>query len=135
MRAVFMGLASSDFQTIVDDVVNFTELAEFLHLPVRTYSTGMMLRLAFAVSTLINPDILLLDEMIGTGDASFISKANLRLNNFIDRTGILLLASHNNEILSKFCNRGIVFYSGQVIFDGLIEDALYFYSNKFHQPY
>jgi ABC-type polysaccharide/polyol phosphate transport system ATPase subunit len=130
MRAIFMGLGRNNFQAIVDDVANFTELAEFLQLPVRTYSTGMMLRLAFAVSTLINPDILLLDEMIGTGDASFISKANQRLNNFIERTGILILASHNNDILSKFCNRGIVFYSGQIIFDGKIEDALNFYSKN-----
>ena len=74
----------------LDEIVEFTELGSFLELPVRTYSLGMQARLAFAMATCIDPEILLLDEGIGAGDAAFLDKANERLNSFISRTGILV---------------------------------------------
>jgi len=128
MRGIVMGLTRRQAMELIPSVESFTRLGEHLQLPVRTYSQGMLLRLAFAVSTSVVPDILLMDEMIGAGDAKFFSQAQGRINGLIEKVSILVLASHNELILRSFCNRALVLKEGRVVFDGGVEDALAFHN-------
>lgn len=128
IRAALLNISPSMLETLIDEIIAFTDLGNYINLPLRTYSQGMIMRLAFAVSTAINPEILLLDEWIGVGDSHFIEKAEKRLNALISRTGILVLASHNTNLLSSVCNKGIVLSHGEMKYFGEIADALKFYS-------
>ncbi|MGH8399302.1 MAG: ABC transporter ATP-binding protein, partial [Gammaproteobacteria bacterium] len=101
LRGRFLGLNRALLRKRLNDIAAFTELGDYLAMPVRTYSTGMALRLAFAISTSIDPDIMLLDEWIGAGDAAFVQKAEQRINDLIGRAGILVVASHNTGILER----------------------------------
>ena len=123
-RGILMGLSKEQARRLVPDVENFTELGEYLHLPVRTYSSGMLLRLAFAVATAIATDILLMDEMIGVGDRQFIDKAGARLDALMNSVDILVLASHNEDILRKFCNRAVLLSEGQIVQTGSLDECL-----------
>ena len=123
-RGIVMGLTKQRATALVPDVEAFTELGGYLHLPVRAYSSGMMLRLAFAVATAVTPDILLMDEMIGVGDAQFINKAHARLEKLMDTVEILVLASHNEQILRKFCTHGVLLAEGQIVHMGTIDTCL-----------
>ena len=87
----------------VDEIADFTELGDYLSMPLRTYSTGMRVRLAMGVVTSIDPEILLLDEGIGAVDADFLKKAQTRLAKLVERSGILVFASHSNEFLARLC--------------------------------
>jgi ABC-type polysaccharide/polyol phosphate transport system ATPase subunit len=124
LRGRLLDFSSVQIEEHIDDIAEFTELGNFLQMPIRTYSTGMLMRLAFGISTAITPDILILDEMIGAGDAAFIERAKLRLQKFIDRTGILVLASHNFELLRQWCNRAIVLDHGHLVAFGSLEEGI-----------
>jgi ABC-type polysaccharide/polyol phosphate transport system ATPase subunit len=104
-RCVFMGLSFEQAKKLSPDIAEFSELGNYLELPTRTYSAGMFLRLAFAISTSIDPDILIMDEMIAAGDSRFIEKAKRRLNQIIDRAHILVLASHDMTLMQNVCNK------------------------------
>lgn len=104
-RLVFMGLTFAEARKLSPSIEEFSELGEYLRMPVRTYSTGMFLRLAFAISTAVEPDIIIMDEMIGTGDARFIAKAQKRLSDLLQRVKILVLATHNSGIMKSLCNK------------------------------
>jgi ABC-type polysaccharide/polyol phosphate transport system ATPase subunit len=104
-RCVFMGLSFDEARRLSPSIQEFSELGDYLRLPVRTYSTGMFLRLAFAISTSIEPDIVVMDEMIGAGDAAFVAKAEARLAQLLQRTQILVVATHNKGIMEKLCNK------------------------------
>jgi ABC-type polysaccharide/polyol phosphate transport system ATPase subunit len=93
-------------------------------MPVRTYSAGMSVRLAFAVSTCIPPEILLMDEWISAGDEKFLEKAHTRMTDFIDRSSIVVIASHSMRLLREWCNRGILLDQGRVVMSGSIEAAI-----------
>jgi len=108
----------------VRDIEEFTELGEYLALPVRVYSLGMLARLAFAMATIEAPDVLLIDEGIGAGDARFQSKAEKRINDFVSRATIMLLATHSPLLALALCNKGLVLSNGQAVFSGGIEEAL-----------
>jgi ABC-2 type transport system ATP-binding protein/lipopolysaccharide transport system ATP-binding protein len=95
-----------------------------MDLPMRTYSSGMTLRLAFAVSTAVQPDILLLDEMISVGDAEFAKKAMSRIEDVIEKSRILVLASHSPEILQRYCNKAIRLQGGQIVASGSLGEIL-----------
>ena len=123
-RGIVMGLDKRQARQLIPDVEAFTELGEYLKLPVRAYSSGMLLRLAFAVSTSVTQDILLMDEMIGVGDARFLHKAHDRLQAIMARAQILVLASHNEAILRKFCNRAVLMEEGRVVLAGDVEECL-----------
>jgi ABC-2 type transport system ATP-binding protein len=124
MRSRLLGLTNEQVEGSLDEIARFTELGDYLAMPIRTYSTGMILRLAFAISTAITPDILLLDEMIGAGDAAFISRADGRLKAFLARTGILVIASHNTPLLRQWCNKGMLFERGKLISYGPLDDVV-----------
>ena len=124
MRGKMLGLSAQEIKNALDDIAEFTELGDYLQMPTRTYSTGMMLRLAFAISTAITPEILVLDEMIGAGDAAFLARANARLKDFLSRTGILVLASHSVPMLRQWCNKGMLLERGKLIAVGPLEDVV-----------
>lgn len=128
MRSIMLGLDHRQAQAIVPDVEEFSQLGEFLDLPIRTYSSGMMLRLAFAVSTAVHPDILILDEVIGVGDAAFAERAEQRLHGMIQRASIMFLASHDNSSIKRFCNRTLWMKGGTLMMDGPPDDVLAAYA-------
>tara|TARA_R110002124_G_scaffold78284_4_gene209085 strand:- start:940 stop:1686 length:747 start_codon:yes stop_codon:yes gene_type:complete len=113
-RCIFIGMTFREARENMDIIAEFSGLGEFLKMPVRTYSTGMAMRLAFAISTSIEPDILILDEMIGAGDQTFVQKAQERVQSLMARTKILVMASHNVSILKKLCNKAIWLEHGLV---------------------
>lgn len=102
---MLLGRTKRDAREIYEEIAQFTELGDYLDLPVRTYSAGMMTRLMFAVSTMYAPSILLIDEVFGTGDAKFQEKAKRRIETMIDAAKVLVFASHNTELIKRFCNR------------------------------
>ena len=121
------------FEEFCDDVISFSGLGDFIHLPVKTYSQGMAARLLFAVLTGGSHDCLAMDEGFGAGDTSFYEKAQERMTRFLSSAGTLLLASHSDELLRRFCRRGLVFDSGRVVFSGPLESALDYY-HRTHSP-
>jgi ABC-type polysaccharide/polyol phosphate transport system ATPase subunit len=129
MRAIHLGKSRREAQDLVADVEAFTELGDYLHLPVRTFSSGMLLRLAFAISTAVAPEILLMDEMIGAGDAQFMGKAKARIEALMAKVKILVLASHNDHIIRSFCNRAVCLGEGCILFHGDVESCLAFYKD------
>ncbi|MEI7374905.1 ABC transporter ATP-binding protein [Dickeya chrysanthemi] len=123
-RGLLLGLSPKHMLSIQDEIVEFADLGEFIDYPIKTYSAGMQVRLAFAISTSVGGNILLLDEVIGAGDANFMIKAKKRITALIEQAEILLLASHDFVTLKEICQRGLVFHKGQIIFDGSIDDAV-----------
>lgn len=114
MRGVLLGLSRREADRLLDDVADFTELGGFLSMPVRTYSSGMHMRLGFAISTAVEADIVLMDEWLSVGDADFQKRAQDRLALFLERSKILVLASHSEQLLKDMCNRIIHLDHGRV---------------------
>jgi ABC-type polysaccharide/polyol phosphate transport system ATPase subunit len=115
------------FHEFLADVREFCGLGDYIHLPIKAYSQGMVARLLFAVLTGITHDCLAVDEGIGAGDQRFVEAAQKRLDAFIAKAGTLFLASHTEELLQRFCQRGLVFDSGCIVWDGPLEGALRYY--------
>src|SRR5258708_24877269 len=109
------GLTRSQVEDSIADIVEFTELGDYLSVPVRTYSNGMMLRLAFAIATVRAPDIMLIDEVIGVGDARFFERAFARLRGVVERSSILFVASHADGILRLLCNKPVSLQNGTLM--------------------
>jgi lipopolysaccharide transport system ATP-binding protein len=130
LRGLLIGLSRSEIERSVDDIAAFSGLGDFLDLPMRTYSSGMIMRLMFSIATSVEAEILLMDEWFGTGDQEFVVKANERVRKLIDRARILIFASHNLGLVEKLCNRGVVLEGGRVIFDGSIKEAIALYSKQ-----
>ena len=122
------------FDQYCNELLEFTELADFIHLPIRTYSDGMRTRLLFGLLTSFRHEALALDEGIGAGDQWFMSRARSRLADFLGNIGTLILASHSDDLLKQFCNRGLVLSHGQLVFDGNIEQALAHYHLSLGSP-
>jgi len=111
---ILTGLPMNEIRSKIPEIEEFTQLGDFLQLPVRTYSSGMSTRLMFAVATSSQPDILLVDEIFGTGDAEFQIKAKERMEALIKSVGIFVFASHNNELIRQYCNRFFRLEHGQL---------------------
>jgi ABC-type polysaccharide/polyol phosphate transport system ATPase subunit len=124
------GLTRRQLDASMDDIVEFTELGDYLKMPVRTYSQGMHLRLAFAIATLREPDILLLDEVIGVGDAGFYQKAFARLMNLVQKSRIFFVASHSNAIIRQLCNKAIWLHKGNLIIYDEVDKVLNAYERE-----
>lgn len=118
IRGALLGLSKSEIAAGFDSIVEFSELGDFIEMPVRTYSSGMHLRLAFAVSTVLRPEILLMDEWLSVGDENFKHKAEARLIEVVDSTKILVIATHSRDLLEKTCTRAIWLEHGQIKMDG-----------------
>jgi len=126
-RCLFHGLSRKEIDLKINEIEEFTELGNYLDMPIRVYSSGMQTRLAFAAVTAIDSDILLMDEIIGTGDAQFIQKAELRMSSFMKKSKIMVLASHSDDVIKKFCNKAILIEHGILKFFGPVEEAYNYY--------
>ncbi|WP_414709618.1 ABC transporter ATP-binding protein [Rhodopseudomonas sp.] len=124
LRGMILGLSSDEIEERMPDIVEFTELGDYLDVPVRTYSSGMMTRLTFAVATCFAPEILLMDEWIMAGDASFLAKAQSRVQSFVSKASVLVLASHSLETCRRFCNQAIWMDQGQIKAAGPIDEII-----------
>jgi ABC-2 type transport system ATP-binding protein len=124
IRGLFLGMSRKQMEGRVDDIADFTELGDFLHMPLRTYSTGMRVRLALGVVTSIDPEILLLDEGIGAVDAAFLEKSKKRLSELVERSGLLVFASHSDEFLRELCDTAIWMEHGRIKQQGDLDDVL-----------
>ena len=109
---------------LVERIYEFTGLREFADMPLKYYSSGMYMRLAFAIATEVNPDILLIDESLGVGDATFQDKAKARIRNLLDRTQVVILVSHELLSLRELCTRGIWIQQGRLVADGPIDEVI-----------
>jgi lipopolysaccharide transport system ATP-binding protein len=107
MRGVMMGLSLKQIKSLEEEIADFTELGPYLNMPIRSYSTGMHMRLGFAVSTAVPADILLMDEWLSVGDEAFKVKAEKRLEEYVKKSSILVIASHSNETIEKLTNKKI----------------------------
>lgn len=121
------GLSIQEARGLIPEIEEFTELGPFLSLPVETYSSGMVARLAFAVATALSPEVLLIDENLSTGDRAFIEKARERMNSMIERSEILVLASHSFTMLPKFVDRALLLEHGKIKMDGPVADVIQTY--------
>ena len=132
-RALLLGMPPREIEEKIEDIARFTELGEFLDVPVRTYSAGMLLRLAFATSTAVEPDILPLDEVMAAGDASFIQRARARMDQMMERARIVVFATHALELLPKICERTIWLDHGRIVLDGPTADVVSDYLDDVEQ--
>ncbi len=123
-RGLFLGESRKTMQSKVDEIAEFTELGDFLSMPLRTYSTGMRIRLAIGVVTSIDPEILVLDEGIGAVDTDFLKKALKRLQRMVERSGILVFAGHSNEYLARLCTTAIWIDHGELRMSGGVEEVI-----------
>ena len=130
VRGLFLGMTRKEMEDRVDDIADFTELGDFLRMPLRTYSTGMRVRLALGVVTSIDPEILLLDEGIGAVDAAFLEKSKKRLAELVERSGLLVFASHSDEFLKELCDTAIWMEHGQIRQHGELTEVLTAYKGR-----
>ncbi len=127
MRGTLLGLSRAEINDKIQEISDFTGLGDYLSMPIRTYSSGMQVRLAFAVSAAINPEILLIDEVFGVGDTSFMEKAEQRMISLLDQSSIVVMANHSEESVKRFCNKVILLEGGTVKFFGEVSEAYKIY--------
>jgi ABC-type polysaccharide/polyol phosphate transport system ATPase subunit len=132
-RLIFMGYSFKEAKAAVDEIVDFSELGEFIHLPVNTYSTGMFMRLAFAISTHFIPDILILDEIIGAGDEGFRHKCHDRLTTLLQQSRIVILSTHDMEALKRYCDAAILMHGGEILSSGAPQEVIAQYNQQKQQ--
>lgn len=129
-NGAILGLSMTHLKKIENQIIQFAEIEQFIDTPVKYYSTGMYLRLAFSIATAVQPEILILDELFSGGDASFIKKATERMHRMIDRSNIMVMVSHDTDLLLRFCNRIIWIDHGCVIDDDRPEIVVENYLKK-----
>lgn len=132
-RALLLGMSPKEIDQKIDGIAAFSNLGEFLDIPVRHYSTGMFVRLAFATSTAVDPQILLLDEVMAAGDAAFIDSARRRMDELMERANIVVFASHSLDVLPSFCDRTLLLNHGTVVIDGPTSDVIAHYQRHAHE--
>jgi len=124
LNGAMLGINRPRMLEKVDRIHEFTGLREFADMPLKYYSSGMYMRLAFAVATEVEPDILLIDESLGVGDASFVDKAKARIRNLLDRSHVVILVSHDMKSLRQLCTRGLWIQHGKLVADGPIDEVI-----------
>ncbi|HXZ03128.1 MAG TPA: ABC transporter ATP-binding protein [Stellaceae bacterium] len=124
LRSAVLGFSREATARHIDDIAAFSELGEYLDMPVRTYSSGMFVRLGFAIATTLDPQILIMDEMIGAGDAAFVSRAEARLKRMVERTGIMVVATHASGIVKTWCNKAMLLSHGKLVHFGDVDETL-----------
>jgi ABC-type polysaccharide/polyol phosphate transport system ATPase subunit len=123
-RALLLGLAPKAIERYLPEIAEFTELGDYLEMPVRTYSSGMMLRIGFAVATCFEPEILLMDEWILAADAHFMVKAQRRIQSFVERASVLVMSSHNLDLCTRWCTKALWLEQGQIRALGPVDDVI-----------
>ncbi len=124
MYGLTLGLSRKEIEERIPEIIEFSELGEYIHMPIRTYSAGMRTRLSFSVSTCISPDVLLIDEVIGAGDSAFQAKARDRLNRAMNIANTLVVASHSSELIRLFCDSALWMHNGAVRAFGEVNEVL-----------
>ena len=127
-RALLLGMSPKEIDRRMQSIGEFSNLGEFLDIPVRHYSQGMHLRLAFATSAAVEPEILLLDEVMAAGDVSFMESARRRMNELMERASIVVFATHSLEMLPQFCDRTILVRHGSIVADGPTAEVVKLYT-------
>ena len=127
-RARLLDVPRTRHAQFTESVKEISELGDYLSMPVHTYSSGMLMRLNFGMSVSIEPDILLLDEWLSVADQNFSEKAEDHMRNLVGKTRILVLASHNLDLLQRVCNKGLYLKEGQIAFFGSIDEAISSYT-------
>ena len=128
-RGLLLGASPEEIGTKMEEIVSFADIGEFIDYPVKAYSTGMAVRLAFAVSTCIDGEILLLDEVLGAGDAAFQAKAKKRIFDLMDKAKLMVFVTHDLTTMQDVCNRAILMECGEIVIDGAPKDAVHAYLN------
>jgi ABC-type polysaccharide/polyol phosphate transport system ATPase subunit len=131
---LLLGMSRDEIEGKIADIEEFSELGEYLGLPVRTYSAGMIVRLGFSLATAVDPGILLIDEGIGAGDARFADRSAKRLRSFIDRSSILVFASHSEELIRSWCNRAALVDAGRIVQIGPLDEVFSAYRAQSSEP-
>jgi ABC-type polysaccharide/polyol phosphate transport system ATPase subunit len=124
LRGMYMDIHPREMREHVDQVAEFTELGNYLDMPVRTYSSGMIIRLGFAISTCIRPEILILDEWLAAGDAQFLAKAQRRMEEFVSGSGVVILASHSLALVQQWCHRAVLLRQGVAEAIGPVDEVI-----------
>lgn len=123
IRGLIKGMSRREIKLRMPEIIEFSELGDFIDFPIRTYSDGMRMRLLFAIATSFSPEVLLLDEWIGAGDAKFQKKAAERMNGLVDQAGITIIASHNRNLLREVCDLGLWLDGGIMRAFGQIDEV------------
>ncbi|MFC7433398.1 ABC transporter ATP-binding protein [Hydrogenophaga bisanensis] len=130
LRGTLLGISDEEIKAHTEEIIEFSDLGDFIHMPLRTYSTGMQLRLAFAISTMVRPDILIMDEWMSVGDEGFKHKAKERMNAMVGSSKILIVATHSAELIQTQCNKVIWLEHGKIKMEGSPEDIAPLYFNS-----
>jgi ABC-type polysaccharide/polyol phosphate transport system ATPase subunit len=126
-RGTLLGLSRKQINERIDDIAELTGLGDYLAMPIRTYSSGMQVRLGFAISTAIQPDILIIDEVFGAGDANFMEKAKAKMISLLEQSRIVVMATHSDELITSFCNKALLLEGGTIKFFGDVQEGLRIY--------
>lgn len=131
LNGIILGLTEEQVAEKIDSIVDFAEIGEFIDMPVKHYSSGMFTRLAFSIAISIDPDILLVDEVLSVGDLRFQRKCMQRMNEYREKGVTIIIVSHNQELIKSFCKRVIVLERGGVVYDGPVADGVKSYEEQF----
>jgi lipopolysaccharide transport system ATP-binding protein len=129
-RGLLLGRRPREIRAMAPSIVEFADLGEFIDYPVKAYSAGMMVRLAFSISTAVGGEILLLDEILGAGDLAFMRKAKARIDSLVKDANILMLATHDLSALRSLCSRLLLFDHGRIVYDGNVEQGIALYASS-----
>lgn len=129
-RATLMGISKKEIDKKINEIVKFSGIKKFINYPIKTYSSGMLMRLLFSIVTAFNHEIILMDEFISTGDAKFITKANNKIHQIIKNSKNFIFASHSLDLISMFCNRMIILSAGKIVFYGRTDVGVKLINNE-----
>lgn len=130
LNGYMLGFTKEQIQKKEAEIVEFAELGHFIDVPVKYYSSGMSVRLAFTIATSIEPEILAFDEMLAAGDIEFLQKAKMRMDQLINKAKMLIIVSHDLNLIRSLCTKVLVVHQGQICFNGAPNEAIEFYMNK-----
>ncbi len=130
LRGLILGLSKVEIRKIIPEIEEFSELGDFMKIPIKTYSAGMKVRLAFGIITSILSEILLIDEIVNVGDAQFIEKAKARIGSLVNRSEFVVLSTHDLNIVRDLCNKALLLEHGNVKYFGDINEALKIYQTE-----
>lgn len=123
-RGILLGLSKAEIKAKMQEIADFTDLGDYLSMPIRTYSSGMLVRLAFSIAAAIEPEILLIDEVFGAGDAAFMQKARKKMMALLDRSSIVVFASHSHGLIREICNKAIWMDGGRIKMYGEVNEVV-----------
>jgi ABC-type polysaccharide/polyol phosphate transport system ATPase subunit len=130
LRGTLLGLTRKEIARQSEEIAELTGLGDYLAMPIRTYSSGMMVRLAFAISASIRPEILLIDEIFGAGDANFMDKARQKMIDLLNQSSIVVMATHSDILIREFCNKALLLQGGRIQYFGDVDSALQKYYHE-----